>query len=75
MLLKLFRDLLNIVIFYQRNINFRVVRVNGESAFVLKPRHHPRHSVLVHMRIDLRGRQVHVPEQRLDIHELSASLQ
>lgn len=37
-----------------------------------QPRHHPRHPVLAHMRVDLRRRQVHVPEERLDIHELGA---
>jgi hypothetical protein len=27
------------------------------------------------MRVDLRGRQVHVPQQYLDVHELGAGLQ
>jgi hypothetical protein len=35
----------------------------------------PRHPVLAHMRVDLRGRQVHMPQEHLDIHELGAGLQ
>jgi hypothetical protein len=40
-----------------------------------KLRHHPRHPILAHMRVDLRRRQVHVPKQRLDVHELGAGFE
>jgi hypothetical protein len=36
---------------------------------------HPRHPILTDMRVDQRRRQVHVPEQRLDVHELGAGLE
>jgi hypothetical protein len=41
----------------------------------LQPGDHPRHPILAHMRVDLRGRQVHMPEQHPDVHELGAGLQ
>ena len=50
-------------------------RFRAFIAHFSKPRHHPRHTILTDVGVDLRGREIHVPEQRLDVHELGAGLE